>query len=444
MAKHLYEGKDVALYFWGQQYGLSIFETAAIAAFYSILGVSQLAVKAGMLFIFTTGTLLLFRALKNISRDSQFALLLTLLFIAAPSWAVWSMKARGGYLSAFLLSSALLAITTHPRLSYKTAAWLAAALLIVLIFESQPVFLVATLPVVLYLAWGKLARGQLAIFLLAGTLIASLFRILHFGLSDFYKPTPFDTDVPILTNISTLPSYLFHHFSGFYYLDHAFPAPLLVQLLAVALCLITAFIFLLPLYSLFKRQKLNGVFWASLCGIVLMFCYSSIRSGDSFRYLLPITGAVVVAIAALPIPAFYRAFRITTLSLTTIGAIALLFFYQFSFQSTSKKQLDAAITYLRQNQISYCYSGPLLQWQLMFYSRENLICRFIFPTDRYPAYATQTDSAFSTAPQHVAFINAADAMNHLSPVDSCIIHQGFAIRLQPSKEMLKRNYYMFP
>lgn len=444
MAKHLYEGKDVALYFWGQQYGLSILEILTIAAFYGILGVSQLAVKAAMLFLFTAGTLFLFRAFRNISREPQFALFLTLLFVTAPSWAVWSMKARGGYLTAFLLSSVALSIVTHPRLSYKTLTWVGGALLLVLVFESQPVFLAATLPVIVYLAWGKLARGQLAIFILSGLIIASLFRILHFGLSDFYKPTPFDTDVPILSNLTTLPSYLFSHYTGFYYLDHSFPAPVLVLAMAAAYSILTLALFVVPMHAAAKGYKLHGIFWAALCGIALMFCYSTIRSGNSYRYLLPITGSVLLAVAALPIPAFYKAFRLGALSLTTLGACALLFFYQYTFQSSSKKQLDSAISYLRRHRVSYCYSGPLLQWQLMFYSREELVCRFIFPTDRYPAYARQTDSAFEASPQHVALINAAEVMNNLSPADSFVIYEGFAIKLYPTKDLLKRHLYMFP
>jgi len=104
MAKHLSEAKELPFYFYGQSYGFSFIEVLPLSISFLIFGVSDLVAKATMLFIWTLGILLFYRTLKHFPSSNKWApLLITLLFVAAPAWAVWSMKARGGYVSAFFL-----------------------------------------------------------------------------------------------------------------------------------------------------------------------------------------------------------------------------------------------------------------------------------------------------------------------------------------------------
>ena len=61
MAKHSSEGKDVQAYFYGQSYGFTLLETTTIRIFYSLFGISDIAVKMAMLLLWILGILLFFK-----------------------------------------------------------------------------------------------------------------------------------------------------------------------------------------------------------------------------------------------------------------------------------------------------------------------------------------------------------------------------------------------
>lgn len=57
-------------------------------------------------------------------------------------------------------------------------------------------------------------------------------------------------------------------------------------------------------------------------------------------------------------------------------------------------RLEAVIDHLKASGVTHALStNALLQWQLMFYSREQIISRWISPRDRYPPYIREVDKA---------------------------------------------------
>ena len=115
MAKHLLDRGEVPIFFWGQHYGFSTVETLAGAAFFGAFGVGAVQLKLAMLTLWTLGVLFLFSALAAIVTVRQ-AFWIACVFLFAPAWAVWSMKARGGYLTSFTASAALLwLVVSHER-----------------------------------------------------------------------------------------------------------------------------------------------------------------------------------------------------------------------------------------------------------------------------------------------------------------------------------------
>jgi hypothetical protein len=60
-------------------------------------------------------------------------------------------------------------------------------------------------------------------------------------------------------------------------------------------------------------------------------------------------------------------------------------FKNYSFENRASFEL--LVKDLDKKKIHYVFcEGGLLQWQLMFYTKERIIARFVYPTDRYPAY----------------------------------------------------------
>src|SRR5690242_559315 len=104
MAKHMLQGKDIPVFFYGQSYGFSLLETSLVSLAYLLGGINDYSVKLAMLALWTTGIIFFYKTLKAICRGgSPLPLLITILFILTPAWAAWSMKARGGYLTSFTL-----------------------------------------------------------------------------------------------------------------------------------------------------------------------------------------------------------------------------------------------------------------------------------------------------------------------------------------------------
>lgn len=101
MARALVDGRELPVFFWGQRYGFSLIEAAAGALAFTVAGTSATALK---LALWTTGVVALRAALAP-SVGSRRATVFALVVVTMPAWAVWSMKARGGYLTAFTASA---------------------------------------------------------------------------------------------------------------------------------------------------------------------------------------------------------------------------------------------------------------------------------------------------------------------------------------------------
>src|SRR6185437_16953965 len=104
MAKEIVDKGDFKIYFWGQQYGLAVVETSTGALAFKVFGMNVYSLKLAMLALWTMGVLLLFAGVKNLS-GWNVAAIFALLLIAFPAWGLWSMKARGGYITAFVFSA---------------------------------------------------------------------------------------------------------------------------------------------------------------------------------------------------------------------------------------------------------------------------------------------------------------------------------------------------
>lgn len=147
MAKHVYEGKAFPLFFYGQNYGLSFIETLAAASFFFCFGVSTISLKASMLFLWCLGWIFFVLAL-DIFSNRKYAFFLSLFLIFCPAWNLWSMMARGGYITAFALFSLCLWMLGLVYRKKGNALFLGLCLgfSMGLLLLAQPLFFLAILP----------------------------------------------------------------------------------------------------------------------------------------------------------------------------------------------------------------------------------------------------------------------------------------------------------
>ena len=137
MAKHLAQGKEFPIFFYGQHYAFSPVEAVAGALSFHVAGVGPVPLKVAGLALWTLGVLFLFLAQSRLVGPSR-SFWMTTLLILNPGWAVWSLRAGGGYLTSFVASAMLVWLLVRDRERETFVRWLIAGTLTALIYLAQP------------------------------------------------------------------------------------------------------------------------------------------------------------------------------------------------------------------------------------------------------------------------------------------------------------------
>ena len=150
MAKHIAEGREFPFYFWGQSYGFCWVEAGLVAIAIKLFGVSLFALKMPMLILWTFGCVFFYAAMAQWTHRI-YGFWITCLLIFSPAWMGWSMRARAGYITAFLLSTIVLFVLAQSggQSLKKRATWI--GILLGFIFFAQPIYLLGLLPLLFYL-----------------------------------------------------------------------------------------------------------------------------------------------------------------------------------------------------------------------------------------------------------------------------------------------------
>ena len=456
MAKHLLEGKGVPIFFYGQQYGLSTLEAAAGALAFAITAPDAMPLKLAMLGLWIAGCLLYFLAFAR-PYGVQRSFLITLLFVLAPSWAVWSMKARGGYLTAFFVTGVLFYLLLRPNDSAdRRLRWFAAGALTAIVYLAQPIWLAGALPVLIYrLVSSRSFFGAIS----CGAGLASVLILIA-----LVAPSPEQVvgTPPSLGNqalLGTLPNLavkVYVNLTGSHYLGTAIDPGAFTSVSAYLWVSLLIVLTLVQLARLVLRQfdlwshLLCLATWSTLCVF-----WALLGSRDA-RYLLPLS-AVIAFWAGAELTDCARRSRFGErvvkaflVGMLIFGAVSMTefrhFFFlrpQFANAVSEAERLEAVIHHLQANGVRHAFSvNALLQWQISFYSRETIIARWTHRMDRYPPYIRDIDNAL-TAGEIVAIVGYVGAMRGLdkeltSTEAIATIGDRYFVYVGPSKELLKR------
>lgn len=452
MAKHFIEGKEIPVFFHGQAYGFSFIETALVSFFYSLWGMSDICVKLPMLLMWTAGILFFYKALTELSTKNKWLpLLVILVFIFSPSWALWSMKARGGYLTSFFFSSLLLWLACRKKGINSNLTYFFIGLILVIIYQSQPFWLPGLLPIIIYKLYpqvNKKRTGSLA----AGIIPLSLvFLWLKLHAANRWSPHVIDISFPTFShNFKDIPLLLYNHFNGYYYLYYIYNAPLICNIFSCLLILLTTILIVIAIASIFKHYKQHSFFIVSVVSILITIGYTLFLRENSRRYVLPLTGFVLFAFFVLSeniqlhVAAPLRLKKILCIVFILTGIPSIISFKDYTFYPARRAEVLASVDYLQKHDIHYCFSNDgLLQWQIMFYSHEKIICRESDTIDRYPEYVEAVTDAFVHDRQHVAIIDDTKDLQSVSPDKAVNVISHFYIVLQPSDQVLKDMEFKF-
>lgn len=458
MAKHLWEGTAVPGYFYGQQYGFALFEVAAGAAAYQVLGFSDVSLRLAMLVIFWFGWLGFFKSTSRLINRNT-AVFLSLLLIVVPAWGIWSMKARGGYLTAFAAANWVLwALAKDKR---KPLDWFLVGAGAALAYLAQVLWLIPLIPFVAYALFKDRKRG-------APLWAAPAAVLVYFGLpfltdppgANFWRPRLWGwgalEELPQkaleLRELGTMV------WSGHYYLNQ--PASMnFVTSLNANIWLLLVLVLLAVYVVLLFKKKLHvldyQVLVALLGGLAL---YGILWTSEvNPRYFLPFVAVVLVGIGSLvnrtEVTTSWRNWRQSLSSFfVLLNLLSLVSFYDYTFMQprrkdttvTERTELLQAIQWCRRLQVQGVFTTePLGQWQFAFYSHERPVARWKALEDRIPAYGLKVTGAYNLNQSTAVLVEDPARWMLQGLPDGQIIRIGerYSLYYQPSREWLEAYGY---
>ena len=377
------------LYFYGQNYGLSIIEALLVSIGVLIFGTTMLAVKIPMLLLWSSGVSLMALTLFRLAKENK---AITLLFIAvlilSPTWLVWSMKARGGYLTSFFFVSLVLFLLVQFHRKGSLPAWIGVGISIALIYEAQPIWLPCLLPIIGYYIWmqeGGFAKKakSVGVFAVSAGIPLAVFAFIKSSIESAYiKPEP--NIEKRLALVGEIPELLLKNLGGNYFLstnyepnNQSYATIFIVVFLAIAA---------ISIYGLVKSKKPS---LSNALALATLFSFSGFLVKSEPRYLLPFFGFALFTIASVYHETSNQNLRKGIISsaviLCLMGLAALPKFNKYSFVNMSLTKVDkqikndeASMTKLlrkfKSEGVKYVYTtNEFLQYQLNFMSDGELL-----------------------------------------------------------------------
>ena len=437
MARDLAAGKGVPVFWYGQRYGLALFEILPLAAAFRTFGEAPIVVKAVMLALWLASGVFTVWAAQRFW-GARAAAVAGLALATLPAWIGWSTKARGGYLTALLatqIAIALVAALRERRLRGESedaarAVLLGAALAVA--GFGQPLFALPALPFLLLLrprTWALAAAGLVPV-------AAALFGVDR-GEVIVWEPAFFGP--PELAAVAALPARLATALSGVFYETEAgsppagvvwagrFFAALLALAAAAALALRGGGRAAAPL-----RAAAGGALLALVAAVFLR------EEQFAYRYLLPVATPLALLLGGLAArvsarPGGARAAVAGAALVCAIGASVAWADRRVSWvvppgEDTANEAAAtrALLAHLGARGIAHVYvADPTYQWNLIFESGGAVQARWIYPVDRIPAIPRAVDTALREG-RPVALIAHARAAPALR---DALARSGLALRL---------------
>lgn len=437
MSKHFVEGKEVPLFFYGQSYGFSFLEVLFIGGAYLAMGVSALAVKVGLFSLWIIGIFFFFLSLKRIDKnESYWPLIITILLVCFPSWIVWSMKARGGYVTAFTLTNILVFLAFDDK--KKIMNYLLMGILLILIYQSQPLWVPGVVGILLYRFYLDRKFNIILTFFISTVVTSLLFTILKRNISNFWSPRIFKGENLTLDNIISLPGNIYNNLHGNYYYSEVYQPNFDVNIIAIIFTSLIPILILFAIVKLFKNKLKNYWFIIFLLSICTTLGYNLFAENPPSRYLLPLTGFLVYAFFF-----FIKEIEIKNKAiLFVLTTILCVFCFSSNLKVTSQpsikeRNIKKLVSNLEEEKIKYVLSTDgLLQWEIMFYSKEKITARYFSNTDRYMPYINIVNKAIGDGDEFMAIVGFLDGKNTNSSKSLIEVDNTFFIKKNVKKDTI--------
>lgn len=457
MAMHLLRGVDYPVFFYGQRYGVALMEAAAAALGFSVFGISGPVLKLAMLVLWSGGWVFWFAALRQ-SLSLRASAIAALLLIFAPAWGDWALKARGLYVTGFVLTSlaTLLVGMMHSSVRSRPFCGMGLGLCLAVLVLTQPSWLIAFVPFLPFAvsAQRRVTIGRTVACAVAAVAAGGLLLLISYSRAASYMPPVFTTSINSPLALWMLPGRVWVNLTGWYYMGMSFRPPLSVAIAAVfwlAMLVYTLILFV-------HRRKDDAILRAcalsllGVAGLTLMMNHNLF----GFRYLLPLAQYAVVPAAILADGwigtggrrrlVAWGALGIVALS----GVLALLEFrvpphvqggHEFRLAPKALKAVVAELEKRGNRHVFVTVAG--LQWRVIFASKGDVIARWRSETDRYQPYVDAVDDALRSG-KPVAVLGLGGELDDPAKKHGCtsvdFMHE-FSVVFDAPEKLVRDMYF---
>jgi hypothetical protein len=407
MAKHVAQGREFPIFFYGQHYAFSPVETVVSAVGFLIAGVGAVQLKLAGLALWTVGVVFIFLALSRLLGAAR-GFWIAVVLVLNPAWWVWSMRMGGGYLTAFATSSVLVWLVFRDPVRETAWRWRVAGALTAVIYLAQPLWLPGVIPIVVV---ALVLRRRLPWALDYAAVAVAVALVIKIGTVAPDQPWngPTVGNPALVASLPAAAGQIYLALTGSHYLYWAIdpPGPATIALAAIW-CGVLAAVVLMQLYRLITRRysALSALLFVSVAS-TLAAEWVLLAARDA-RYLLPLTGLLVPLAGVelldlsdrrlVPKAAVYA----ITAIVVVLGSLSAAEFRAFNFlwtnppqRWTEAKRLQQVFNYLSARDVRRVFSkNGMLDTQLIFYSNEQVISR-TDPVGKYPPYVTEVDRALA-------------------------------------------------
>ena len=421
MAKHVAQGREIPVFFYGQHYGLSTVEASAGALAFLVAGTGARSLKFAMLALWTLGVLFLFLAQSKFV-GARKSFWITAVLVLSPAWADASMNARGGYITAFTASAALLFLLTRDLRDARIWRWLGAGVLTGLIYLAQPLWLPGLLPILVVVLGTRRQISSAAIVLGAAALTILPVELATTAGQETWGP-PTMGNPEVWGSFPDLLDQIRLSLTGAYYLwaPRDAPGPV-THALGLIWCAALPATALVQLYRLVSRRYFPASLLLCLSTWLTLVAEWVLLDARDPRYLLPLS-APLVLLAGLEVADFVdrrwlprTPAAAITCAMLLLGSLSMFEFRHYNYLWTNPagalaegERLRRVIDYLHANRARAVFSmNGLLDSQLIFYSNETIPARAADPLTRYPEYGRSVDHALASG-RTVAVVGYTDA-----------------------------------
>lgn len=444
MARDLLAGRNIPVYFYGQQYGFSFFEVLSTALGILIFGNSVWALKFGAMFIFSIGITFLFRyLLKHIPQN--FWLFMTFFIITLfPAWLIWSMKDRGGYVTAFSMVCIVFYIVQLKPVKLSTI--LLVTMLVSLAIHAQAIIAIPAL--LLSITWCIASRKKVFWFILPVTMLAWYFL---FKLPAYVNPGLWKLNLAKGYDFTRLMHFITETpkvFSGYHYYEMTFPVPIWIYITTLILSI---GFFIISVSSLVNYPELKKYRLTLVVSALVGFIILPVMRFNSYRYELGFFTSLLLLVV-LMLPEFIRHQTKWRITLWLMLASALV----ISFNSRNipdgwmvpegndMKLYDELVGELNNRNLSCLYvTDPLLQWQLNF---SGFNARYTSAVERTNRFINHIHGAGT---QQKAIVGYKGMCNQMDTIDGwhdkvVYVNDKYFIYPQPEPELLIAGGFQQP